>query len=178
MTDPPQRKYTSRMVPKSSRTVLIVLILCASVTSTTGGYDSSMMNGLNILPSYTDYFHLNTATLALNSSCVWAGSAIGDLVYGQVTNALGRKRAMLIAWLITIIAVILQTAAQNIGMFVFSRFLIGIGVGAAYVVCPTYLAEVLPTSWRGWGCGIFMDFFYVGTYLTCVFGCTLSHCSV
>ncbi|PMD34961.1 hexose transporter [Hyaloscypha variabilis F] len=154
-------KYISRMVPKSSNRVLVLLILCASITSTTGGYDSSMMNGLNILPSYTNYFHLDTATLALNSSCVWAGSAIGDLFYGQLTNAIGRKSAMLIAWVITIVAVILQTAAQSIGMFVFSRFLIGIGVGAAYVACPTYLAEVLPVSWRGWGLGIFMDFFYL-----------------
>lgn len=155
-------KYTHSMVPKSSRSVLIMLILCSSITSTTGGYDSSMMNGLNILPSYTDYFSLDTATLALNSSCVWAGSCIGDFFYGQVTNAVGRKRAMLIAWIITIVAVVIQTAAQNIGMFIFSRFLIGIGVGAAYVCCPTYLAEVLPMEWRGWGLGIFMDFFYVG----------------
>jgi MFS family permease len=151
------------MVPKSSRCVLIMLILCSSITSTTGGYDSSMMNGLNILPSYTDYFSLSTATLALNSSCVWAGSCIGDFFYGQVTNAVGRKRAMLIAWIITIVAVVIQTAAQNIAMFIFSRFLIGVGVGAAYVCCPIYLAETLPMEWRGWGLGIFMDFFYVGT---------------
>ena len=124
-----------------------------------------MMNGLNILPSYTEYFHLNTTTLALNSSCVWAGSAVADFFFGQLTNALGRKRAMLTAWTITIVAVFLQTAAQNIGMFIFARFLIGIGVGGAYVACPTYLAEVLPMKWRAWGLGIFMDFFYVGTLL-------------
>ncbi|PMD62040.1 uncharacterized protein K444DRAFT_718781 [Hyaloscypha bicolor E] len=96
MADIGLRKYIDNMVSKSSKGILILLILCASITSTTGGCDSSIMKGLNISASYADYFHLNTATLALNFSCVWAGSAISDLFYGQITNSLGSSLAMAI----------------------------------------------------------------------------------
>jgi MFS family permease len=105
MADNGLRKYIDNMMSKSSKGLLILLILCASITSTTGGCDSSIMKGLNISASYADYFHLNTATLALNISCVWAGNAISDLFYGQITNALGRRCVMLIAWVIAIVAV-------------------------------------------------------------------------
>lgn len=32
-----------------------------------------MLNGLNILPSYTDYFDLNAATTGLNTASVFIG---------------------------------------------------------------------------------------------------------
>jgi MFS family permease len=88
-------------------------------------------NALNILPSYTDYFDLNTTTLALNTSSVWLGGAISGLFYGKVTDKIGRKDAMLYAALFTIFAAILQAASQNIAMFVIARIFIGMGVSAS-----------------------------------------------
>ena len=102
MADNGLRKYIDNMMSKSSKGVLILLILFASITSTTGGCDSSIMKGLNISASYANYFHLNTATLALNTSCVWAGNAISDLFYGQITNALGRRCVMSPAEIVTV----------------------------------------------------------------------------
>lgn len=69
---------------------------------------------------------------------------------------------MFYAALITVIAVILQTAAQNIAMFVIARILIGFGTSASGVTGPTYLAETLPVKWRAWGIGLLNDFYYVG----------------
>lgn len=68
------------------------------------------------------------------------------------------------AAVITIIAVILQAAAQNVGMFVFARILIGFGTTASGCAGPAYLAETLPLHWRGWGLGVFNDCYYVGKF--------------
>ncbi|EON96211.1 putative hexose transporter protein [Phaeoacremonium minimum UCRPA7] len=125
-------------------------------------YDSSMMSGLNILPSYTDYFDLNTTTLALQSSIAWAGCAVAGLGYGKLTDWLGRKKAMWISALITLIGIIIQATSQNIAMFVVARFIVGVGNGATFLCGPIYLAEIFPLKWRGIGLGIFMDFYYVG----------------
>ena len=119
-------------------------------------------SGLNILPSYTDYFELDTVTLALQSSMSWAGCAVAGLGYGKLTAWVGRKKAMWISAVITLIGIILQTAAQNIAMFVVARFIVGIGNGATFICGPIYLAEIFPLKWRGIGLAIFMDFFYVG----------------
>jgi hypothetical protein len=64
-------------------------------TFQTLGFDGSMMNGLNILPSYTDYFTLNTTTLALNTASVWMGSTIAGVAFAKVPDWVGRKWALL-----------------------------------------------------------------------------------
>lgn len=88
---------------------------------------------MNILPSYTEYFHLNTTTTSLNTSAVWLGGAISGICYGYVVDAIGRKPALFWAALLTIFAAILQAAAQNVAMFVVARILIGFGTGASGV---------------------------------------------
>lgn len=119
-------------------------------------------NGLNILPSYTDYFNLNTATLSLNTASLWIGGAIAGLTYGQVTDAIGRKPALLWAAIMTLCSVVLQTAAQNTAMFVVARILVGYGTSASTLTGPAYLAETLPFQYRAWGLGLLNDFYYVG----------------
>lgn len=149
-------------VPRSSKLVNVLLILTSVVTSTTLGYDGSMMNGLNILPSYTDYFELTTATLALNTASVWMGSVIAGVAFAKVPDWIGRKWAMLWGAIITIFGVILQTAAQNIAMFVIARIFIGIGTGASSIAGPVYVSETIPVKYRAWSLGLFYDLWYVG----------------
>ncbi|KAK4506500.1 hypothetical protein PRZ48_000232 [Zasmidium cellare] len=148
-------------IPKRSSTVRALLILTSIVTSTTLGYDASMMNGLNILPSYTDYFALNTTTTALNTASIWVGGCL-CIVYSRVPDWIGRKWALFYGAVISIIGVILQAAAQNVGMFVFARFLIGFGTGATAIAVPVYLSETLPVSFRAWGLGLVYDAWYIG----------------
>jgi hypothetical protein len=120
-----------------------------------------MMNGLNILPSYTSYFTLTTATTALNTASVWLGGCL-SIVYSKVPDQLGRKWGLFIGAAITILGAALQAGAQNIAMFVVGRVLIGFGTGATAIVVPVYLAETLPVEWRAWGLGLVYAAWYVG----------------
>ncbi|KAF8880919.1 sugar transporter [Gymnopilus junonius] len=150
-------------LPKSSWVISVLLVFCSCITSTTFGYDASMVNGLNILPSYTSYFHLTPATTGLNTSSLWIGGCLAGLTYGRITDVLGRRPALFYAALLTLIAVLIQTASQNVAMFVCARILLGFGTSASGLTGPAYLAETLPTTrWRAWGLGVFNDFYYVG----------------
>ncbi|KAJ7433041.1 MFS sugar transporter-like protein [Mycena galericulata] len=155
---------TRDRVPNSSILISVLLVSCSMITSTTFGYDGSMINGLNILPAYVNYFNLNgnTVNLALNTASVWIGGILAGLSYGKVTDIIGRRPSLFWAAVITLIAVILQTAAQNVAMFVAARILIGFGTSASALSGPAYLAETLHFKWRAWGLGIFNDFYYVG----------------
>ncbi|PPQ99579.1 LOW QUALITY PROTEIN: hypothetical protein CVT26_008400 [Gymnopilus dilepis] len=149
-------------LPRSSLVISVLLIFCSCITSTTFGYDASMVNGLNILPSYVNYFNLTAATTGLNTSSLWIGGCLAGLCYGKITDVIGRRPALFWAALLTLIAVVLQTAAQNVPMFVIARILLGFGTSASGLTGPAYLAETLPLRWRAWGLGIFNDFYYVG----------------
>ncbi|KAI6839217.1 hypothetical protein KC340_g3012 [Hortaea werneckii] len=72
----------------SSRIIAGLLVFCSIITSTTFGYDGSMLNGLNILPEYTDYFHLTSATTGLQTSAVFI-VVIARILIGFGTAASG-----------------------------------------------------------------------------------------
>jgi MFS family permease len=130
------------------------------------GYDASMMNALNILPSYTEYFHLTSATIALNSGIVWIGAIFGSIVLAKVPDIIGRKPSIFYSALVAILGSGIQTAAQNIAMFLVARFILGLGIGGTYVSVPLLIAETLPTKYRSLGLGAFTDLYYVGGLLS------------
>ena len=129
------------------------------------GYDSSMLNGLNILPQYKDYFHLNTATTGLNNAASWIGSLMGCLIIQPVPDKLGRKKAILVSAIICFIGCIIQSAAQNIGMFVVGRIIVGLGAQLSSGACPVLIAELLPPARRGAMLGLFFSCYYIGSLM-------------
>lgn len=118
-----------------------------------------MLNGLNILPSYTDYFALTPATTGLNTASVFIGSTIGTLVSGVMTDRMGRRPATFWASVITLVGIVIQTAAQNIAMFVIGRIILGIGSAISGVSSSVFLNETFPQRWRTWGAGMLNNFY-------------------
>ncbi|KAF3763113.1 putative sugar transporter [Cryphonectria parasitica EP155] len=161
----PTGTWLPARVPESTVTLSVLLMLCSIVQSSTGGYDGSMLNGLNILPSYADYFNLNAATTGLNTASVFIGGVLGPLVSGVVSDRLGRRPTIFWGSLITILGVILQTAAQDIAMFVVARILLGFGWAVSGIAAGVYLSETFPSRWRAWGVGLLNDFYYVGALI-------------
>ncbi|KAJ9142977.1 MFS sugar transporter-like protein [Pleurostoma richardsiae] len=157
-----ERRYVSSLVPRSPIVLTALIIGASAITSTTLGYDGSMTNGLNILPQYNDYFHLETATRSLLTSAIWIGGALSTPFGGYISDRWGRKHGMFWAAIISLVGVILQTAAQNIAMFVIGRMVIGFGTTMSKVATPTYVSETTPMRWRAFALGIFYDFWYVG----------------
>ncbi|KAI1626538.1 MFS sugar transporter-like protein [Exophiala viscosa] len=125
-----------------------------------------MMNALNILPSYTDYFTLTTTTLSLNTASVWVGGIVSGFVAGAFCDRAGRKWTMCWSSALCIIGAIIQTAAQNIGMFVAARVIIGFGAGVAAVGAASYLAETVALTWRPFVLGFYWDAWFIGASIS------------
>lgn len=146
-------------VPESSITLSFLLIICSVVQSSTGGYDGSMLNGLNILPSYTNYFTLTPATLGLNTGSVFIGGFFGPIFAGPMSDKLGRRPTIFWGAAISLIGIILQTAAQDIAMFVVARIVLGFGTIISGIAAGVYLSETFASRYRAWGVGLLNDFY-------------------
>lgn len=173
----PTGTWLPAWVPESSITLSVLLMFCSMVQSAvctvhpslykiaridlaqTVGYDGSMLNGLNILPSYTDYFNLNAATTGLNTASVFIGGALGPIFSGIITDRLGRRPAIFWGSVITLLGVLLQTAAQNIAMFVVARIILGFGSALSGIAGGVYLSETFANRWRAWGVGTLNNFY-------------------
>ncbi|KAK4946421.1 hypothetical protein LTR10_014620 [Elasticomyces elasticus] len=161
-------RYVSRLVPRNTKVFTAVVIAVAVVNSATLGYDSSLMNGLQILPSYTDYFHLNTATNGLNNAASWMGAILATPLLQFVPDNFGRKKAILLSAIVCFIGIILQSASQNIGMFIVARMIVGLGSQLSSAASPALLGELLPAVTRGRILGFFFSCFYVGSLASAI----------
>lgn len=126
------------------------------------------MSSLNILPQYTEYFHLNTATTGLNNAAGWLGQIFAAFVLQPIPDRLGRKKAIVVSAAICFIGVILQAAAQNVGMFVVARIVVGFGSSISSAAAPTLIGELMPAKHRGSMLGIFFSCYYVGSLLSSI----------
>ncbi|KAF9769529.1 hypothetical protein IL306_013053 [Fusarium sp. DS 682] len=103
-----------------------------------------------------------TATMAASSTIIWVGSAAVSPFGGILLDKFGRKNGMLLAAIISLTGIALQSAAQNIAMFIVGRFILGCGVGLSSIACPTYASEVAPTKYRPLMLGFYYDIWYFG----------------
>ncbi|KAE8421058.1 general substrate transporter [Aspergillus pseudocaelatus] len=152
-------------VPESTLVLSLLLIMCSFVQSCTVGYDTALLNALNILPAYNNYFRLSAATTGLNTASIFIGGILGPLFAGTMADRLGRRLAIFWSSLVAIIGVVLQTAAQNIAMFVVGRIIIGLGAASCGIAGGVYLSESFPSRFRAWGVGSLNDFYWIGAIL-------------
>ncbi|KAH8809347.1 hexose transporter [Xylogone sp. PMI_703] len=145
---------------------LYLLILVAILSSATNGYDGSMMNGLQTLVYWRNYFNNpEGATLGLLNAIQSVGS-ICSLPYAPyLADAIGRKRTILFGSCFVALGVALQTGAQNIGMFIAGRFFIGHGSSVTIVASPLLITELCHPSQRGKVTAIFNTFWYFGSLI-------------
>ncbi|KKK24719.1 hypothetical protein ARAM_004715 [Aspergillus rambellii] len=78
-----------------------------------------------------------------------AGSWLGALISGFVSDMLGRKSAIMIGAVIWCIGSIIVCAAQDIPMLIVGRIINGLSVGICSAQVPVYISELAPPTKRG-----------------------------
>jgi MFS family permease len=122
---------------------LNLLLMCAIISDITNGYDQSMLNGLQIIPGWRKYFGTPTGQrLGTISNGVRFGQIGALFVIAPLIQRYGRRVPIAIGSVILLVGVVLQTTAQNYGMFVVGRILIGFGNNIQQTTCPVLLAEL------------------------------------
>lgn len=118
---------------------IVILIL----TNTANGFDGSMMNGLQSLSYWQDYFGVpRGAMLGFFNSAMSLGSLIGLPIVPYLIDWKGRKMGIVIGSVIMLLAVALQSGAQNIGMFIAARLILGFGDTIMLNSAPLLIAEI------------------------------------
>ena len=112
------------------------------------GYDWVVIGGAK--PFYEAYFGIASATQSgWAMSCALIGCFAGALCSGVLSEALGRKRALLIAASVFVVSSIGTGSAHVFDAFVFWRILGGLAIGMASGLSPMYIAEAAPAEIRG-----------------------------
>lgn len=131
--------------------VNIRFVLLVSIVAALGGllfgFDTAIISGA--IPYITSYFSLDEYWLGWAVGAVLIGCAAGAMVAGKLADQYGRRYTLIVCSILFAISGIGAGLSTSLFMFIIFRLIGGIGVGAAAMVSPMYIAEMAPASWRG-----------------------------
>jgi MFS family permease len=96
------------------------------------------------------------------------GGVIAALFAGTLADLLGRKKMMLFAGLMFLVSILLIFISKGYLSLLTGRILMGLSGGVVCVVVPLYMAECLPTEFRGRGTSAFQLLMTLGFVLAAI----------
>ena len=126
------------------------LVIAASVSTLGGflfGYDNIVISGA--IGYLSRLFHLDAPGVGWAAGCALVGCIAGCAAAGTVADYLGKRKGLALCALCFGVSSVGMLFAANLHQFVLWRLIGGVGIGAASVICPNYIAEIAPTRVRG-----------------------------
>jgi len=136
-----------RVVVAPNAGYVILIAAAAAMGGFLFGFDTAVINGAVL--ALKSEFNASSLGIGLAVSLALLGSAVGAFFAGPLADRLGRVKCMIIAAALFTISAIGSGAPFGLADFIFWRILGGIGVGAASVIAPAYIAECSPAEMRG-----------------------------
>jgi MFS transporter, SP family, arabinose:H+ symporter len=111
------------------------------------GFDIAIISGANT--TLQSYFNLSELELGWGTGSLVLGAMFGALGSGGLTDRFGRRKVLIYVALLFAFSCLGSALSHTFILFVTSRILGGLSVGAASVLSPMYVAEVAPKKVRG-----------------------------
>jgi MFS family permease len=106
--------------------------------------------------------HFSNAEVGLVSSAYLVGAVVGALIFGWLTDRLGRKRLFFITLALYLVATASTALSWNLWSFALFRFLTGAGIGGEYTAINSAIQELIPARYRGWTDLVINGSFWIG----------------
>jgi MFS transporter, putative metabolite transport protein len=128
--------------------------------------DGYILTIIGVALSHMQQLHLSTFWSAMIGASALAGLLLGGLVFGYITDLVGRHVMYTLDLVAILVFSILQFFVHNAIELTIVRFLMGIAIGADYPIATSLLAEFAPRKHRGKMLGILMSTWYLGALVS------------
>lgn len=111
------------------------------------GFDTAVISGTT--DALRSVYDLSGFGLGFTVASAPIGTIAGALAVGRPADRLGRRRVLFVIAGLYFVSAVGSALAWRWAPFLCFRFLGSVGVGAASVVSPMYIAEIAPAALRG-----------------------------
>ena len=125
----------NKTLPTAS--ILIAILFCMSALS---GISSDMY--IAAFPAIGHYFGVSASLIKWTLSLFFIGLAGSQLIYGPLSDYIGRKKIMTVGFVIFIMGSLLCLSCKEFSVFLLGRFVQGCGVGATVCLSRAILRDV------------------------------------
>jgi SP family arabinose:H+ symporter-like MFS transporter len=131
----------------ASRKYLVIASIVSALGGVLFGFDNIVISGA--IPYLTQLFHLDAAHVGWAAGCALVGCVAGAMSAGVFVDFLGQKKGLTVCAACFALSSAGIWFAGSLNQFVVWRIIGGIGIGAASIIAPMYIAEIAPARLRG-----------------------------
>ncbi|KAK8635451.1 hypothetical protein V6N13_004188 [Hibiscus sabdariffa] len=168
---------------QSKFTVYVVLCwILAAFGGLMFGYDIGISGGVTAMDDFLieffpkvherkmhakedNYCKYDDQFLQLFTSSLYLAALVSSFAASKICSKFGRKRTILAASVAFLLGAALSSGAVNIGMLIFGRVFLGVGVGFGNEAVPLFLSEIAPVQYRGAVNILFQLFVTIGIFI-------------
>jgi len=93
--------------------------------------------------------HITTGDVGTLGSVYLLGEVVGALVFGRITDMIGRKKMFVICLGLYLVASGIGGLSPTLWFLLLCRFLAGMGIGGEYTAINSAIDELIPSHYRG-----------------------------
>ena len=127
------------------------MLVLATVVSALGGflfgYDNIVISGA--IGYLSKFYRLDPVGVGWAAGCALVGCLLGSAGSGALADRFGLKRALYGCAACFALSSFGVWISDSFTQYVIWRIVGGVGIGAASIVAPMYIAEIAPPSMRG-----------------------------
>ncbi len=131
-----------------SMVYVFLLTLVAALGGLLFGYDTAVISGA--IGFLSEHFELDPQLWkGWAAACALLGCALGAAMAGALSDRFGRRGVLIASAVLFFVSAVGTALPRTFTEFVFFRVIGGLGVGAASMTSPMYIAEISPARIRG-----------------------------
>jgi MFS family permease len=142
-----------------------LIVISLGVTWVLDGLEVTLAGAVAGALKQSPVLKFSNAEVGLASSFYLAGAVAGALLFGWLTDRLGRKRLFFITLSVYLVATASTAFSWNFASFALFRLLTGAGIGGEYTAIASSIQEFVPARYRGWTDLVINGSFWIGAAL-------------
>ncbi|WP_343653858.1 MFS transporter [Herbaspirillum sp.] len=125
------------------------VVIALGVAWVLDGLEVTLVGSLGGVLERPDTLGLDAAQVGWTGSLYIAGTVLGALVFGRLTDRLGRKRLFMLTLALYTGATVATAFAGDFLFLALCRFVTGLGIGGEYAAINSAIDELVPARVRG-----------------------------
>jgi MFS family permease len=125
------------------------VVIALGITWILDGFEVTLVGAIASVLTKPDTLHLSTQQASSAGTAYLLGAVCGALIFGYLTDRLGRKKLFLLTLAIYLVFTVASALAWDYWSFAAFRVLAGAGIGGEYAAINSAIDELIPARVRG-----------------------------